>query len=754
MNLNDLKNLFGLHEKSFVPNVGIGTNNSGSLLEVYGGGGDMISLNATSGGFVSMVFEESGSARGWVGYDTSANQTYLESATGENGIAFMTSGAYKMVLDSSGRVGVGNTSPNVGAIMELNGTGNLSSLLLPRGTTAQRAATPANGMIRYNTATSKFEVYEVQWKNMVGGGDFMANGSVPMTGQFLSIAGTANAPGFAISGDPDTGIWSNGANRLAISTGGTGRVFVDTVGNVGIGTATPGTTLDIITNTNASTMVSIDNGNAGAAANAGFHAGTNAGSFDFMMYSIAGGNLAQFQTGAPTLEFKNYNGSGIILFNTNNVERIRIDNLGRVGIGTNSPTAGALLDLNGTGNLTSLLIPRGTTSERAAVPANGMIRYNTNTAKFEVYETQWKDMVGGGGSPGGSSTHVQYNNGSGFAGSGNFTWNNGTSALGVTGSISAITTRTDTGGGWVDPNLYEVTANPGGASTSDFHGISGKFRTLGSNTINTGTGVFGWTQSNGTGAITEMRNFYGYADVTNANVSNINGFKADMNINASRTVNTWTGLEVNTGTNNGTLNTSYGVRIRNQLGTTAWGVYQDDITDNNYFGGKVGIGTNVVSDGAALNVVGTGVNFSSILVPRDTTANRPTGVNGMLRYNSNSNQFEGFGAGGWAPIVRARSFSGTSGAIDWSTAAAQSTSFNCATDITFANLVDGGSYTLSVTDGGTTQCNFSTTTTGADAATVNYRFNPTNGPRTTTSHTVYSIQRIGTTVYISWISGF
>lgn len=36
MNLNDLKNLFGLHENSFVPNVGIGTNDPQAKLHVNG----------------------------------------------------------------------------------------------------------------------------------------------------------------------------------------------------------------------------------------------------------------------------------------------------------------------------------------------------------------------------------------------------------------------------------------------------------------------------------------------------------------------------------------------------------------------------------------------------------------------------------------------------------------------------------------------------------------------------------------------
>lgn len=99
-------------------------------------------------------------------------------------------------------------------------------------------------------------------------------------------------------------------------------------------------------------------------------------------------------------------------------------------------------------------------------------------------------------------------------------------------------------------------------------------------------------------------------------------------------------------------------------------------------------------------------------------------------------------------------FPTTSGAIDWASGNSGSTSYDCSGNMTFANLRDGGSYTIVVTSTGTAQCNFSTTTTGDDAATVSYRFHPTNSTRTASSHTVYSLQRIGTTVYVSWITGF
>jgi trimeric autotransporter adhesin len=83
-----------------------------------------------------------------------------------------------------------------------------------------------------------------------------------------------------------------------------------------------------------------------------------------------------------------------------------------------------------------------------------------------------------------------------------------------------------------------------------------------------------------------------------------------------------------------------------------------------------------------------------------------------------------------------------------------SSSFDCSSSMNFSNMRDGGTYTIAVTDPGTTQCNFSTTTTGLDAATVTYRFRPSNAARTISTHTIYTLIRIGNTVYVSWASGF
>lgn len=72
----------------------------------------------------------------------------------------------RVVINSSGIVGIGTTSPNASSILDLTST--IGALLVPRMTTAQRdALTAANGMIIYNTTTATMQGYiNGAWANM------------------------------------------------------------------------------------------------------------------------------------------------------------------------------------------------------------------------------------------------------------------------------------------------------------------------------------------------------------------------------------------------------------------------------------------------------------------------------------------------------------------------------------------------------------------------------------------------------------
>lgn len=141
------------------------------------------------------------------------------------------------------------------------------------------------------------------------------------------VDGSAATP--AVQGtDTNTGIAFPAADTVAVATGGTERMRVDSSGNVGIGTSSPTNTLSVSGSMNASNYYMQDSSAAAA--------GT---------YGFANSNGPFIQTwGNSSAQ------AGALLFATSGSERARIDASGNVGIGTSSP--GAKLDIvtGGTGN--------------------------------------------------------------------------------------------------------------------------------------------------------------------------------------------------------------------------------------------------------------------------------------------------------------------------------------------------------------------------------------------------------------------
>jgi hypothetical protein len=155
-----------------------------------------------------------------------------------------------------------------------------------------------------------------------------------MTGALLlDNAASASAPDLSFDGDADTGVYSPGANQFAIATGGNGRVFIDSSGNVGIGTLNPEEILNIAA---ASEAVNTRDGvilqsTSGLAANTGLplvftsHIGNVA---NYGVASIAGRKEnATSGNAAGYLQFATGSSGGSIS------EKMRIDSSGNVLIG-------------------------------------------------------------------------------------------------------------------------------------------------------------------------------------------------------------------------------------------------------------------------------------------------------------------------------------------------------------------------------------------------------------------------------------
>ena len=105
--------------------------------------------------------------------------------------------------------------------------------------------------------------------------------------------GTAALPGLAFDGDPNTGVYSPGADQVAISTNGTGRLFVNASGNV-----------ELSNNDLFLIRTGLGNGQI---------------SFDGTVFSLLSNSS-----------------SASLTFGTNSTEAIRIDSSGRLLVGTST----------------------------------------------------------------------------------------------------------------------------------------------------------------------------------------------------------------------------------------------------------------------------------------------------------------------------------------------------------------------------------------------------------------------------------
>jgi len=155
---------------------------------------------------------------------------------------------------------------------------------------------------------------------------------------FASIpAGTAAAPSVAFEGYPGTGIYSSGANQVAISINGTGQLFVDASGNVGVGAA-PGTGKKLEVST---------------ASSADGIALSRAGSNRVLLTSdglIAWGATANqgtltWDTNQAIIRAAASN--SLVFAANNSAEHVRIDTSGRLLVGGSADSGGALLQVFG-----------------------------------------------------------------------------------------------------------------------------------------------------------------------------------------------------------------------------------------------------------------------------------------------------------------------------------------------------------------------------------------------------------------------
>ena len=186
-----------------------------------------------------------------------------------------------------------------------------------------------------------------------------------VTGAILAGSGSAAAPSFSFGSDPNSGLYSAGADQVAISTGGTGRLFVGSDGKVNVGnsaiTVADGAMIGAASSTGA--RLKLCDSDLGVTATDGLE-----------IFAADGGDAYIWQRENNPL-----------LIGTNGTERLRITSAGLVGIGTSAPSA--LLDLSINSAIAGLNIANAYNTRSLNITSSA------NTGPASITDTGYSDTT-------------------------------------------------------------------------------------------------------------------------------------------------------------------------------------------------------------------------------------------------------------------------------------------------------------------------------------------------------------------------
>jgi hypothetical protein len=200
------------------------------------------------------------------------------------------------------------------------------------GTSTVSGATVTGDAGQFTTATAATGIFTSQISGAtitgnVGSFTTITGGTVTLTsGVFAS--GTAAAPSVSI-GTTDNGLYSPGTDQVAVATNGTGRLFVDASGNVGVGTSSVNALLEVNNSTAGGEVQRIEGNYDGS------------GSVTLTNWRRAGGSVAAAlkynDDSSPLCMSIGTTTSHEFRIRTADTDAITIDTSQRVGIGTSSP---------------------------------------------------------------------------------------------------------------------------------------------------------------------------------------------------------------------------------------------------------------------------------------------------------------------------------------------------------------------------------------------------------------------------------
>jgi hypothetical protein len=372
-------------------NVGIGTSSPLSTFNIAGtsalnwiGGGNSTALATIGTG---------GTTGGSLWINTASLNTSFHSGLGINGVY-------------SNPGGVGTSIVNIGAygVNSGGGYGSALAFITTVGVTAtERMRIFSNGNIGIGTTTDNGYILNVNGASYIGGG-IITTGYIYMNnGGIIQAKDTLGAYQSVLYGRfSDNATYLDGGTgglHLRTNNGAVYAMYMNTAGNVGIGTTSPNAPLQFASTTATRKIVLYESGNN----NFQFYGfGINDGAMVYYVGNTGASHI--FRAGTST---------------TTDVELMRISGNGNVGIGTNSPSS----KLHVKGNLiigdpSSLVADNyirfynssGTAGLYGSLScSNGNVHLDSGAGAFPLYINYYSGTGGvvfGNGASGGSGASV------------------------------------------------------------------------------------------------------------------------------------------------------------------------------------------------------------------------------------------------------------------------------------------------------------------------------------------------------------
>jgi hypothetical protein len=162
------------------------------------------------------------------------------------------------VIDATGSVAVGTTTPNASALLDLDSTSK--GLLLPRLTDAQRdaIAAPASGLTIYNTTTNKLELRNASaWSTYVSPDDRLFGASVAIGTSATTIVTPVDSKGVYVVGSTVNCNQGSGSGSSQILVGSTWTGVAGCYGGSSTTTSDPRSLL-VVMNGTSTAIISLD----------------------------------------------------------------------------------------------------------------------------------------------------------------------------------------------------------------------------------------------------------------------------------------------------------------------------------------------------------------------------------------------------------------------------------------------------------------------------------------------------------------